>query len=313
MKFLFFLLNLIQCYAYRSEILKNLKLPIKSSLFLEKTNYISSFNWCNKDGKSYCTKSKNQHIPQYCGSCWAHGTLSALEDRLKIKRADVGGTDIILSVQHVLNCMNRDGYEGSCYGSTLDSVYKWLVNNKISLSYETSLPYLACSADSNEGFCKYIDSSCKPINIAKTCGSFTSEQGDCSGLLVYPNLTLSGYTYILGEQQMKNEIYNNGPIACGVDAEPLLNYTTGILMDDGIEINHVIEVVGWGSNYWIIRNSWGEYWGEFSFARIGINSLQILSESCVAGEIKTYTAPELSNQVHCYESGANCINKMILI
>merc|ERR1712216_656045 len=108
----------------------------------------ATFVWNNVKGHNFLTKSLNQHIPQYCGSCWAHGSVSALGDRIKIARK---GIDINLSVQHMLNC----GGVGSCYGGSVDGPYQWL--HKLSksgggISYDTSNPYMACSSDSKQGF-----------------------------------------------------------------------------------------------------------------------------------------------------------------
>ena len=72
------------------------------------------FTWFNKDGVNYCTESRKQHIPQFCGSCWALGSVSALADRIKIARGRKG-IDINPSVQHLWNC----GGVGSCHGGVL--------------------------------------------------------------------------------------------------------------------------------------------------------------------------------------------------
>merc|ERR1712232_425081 len=124
------------------------------------------------------------------------------------------------------------------------------------ISYETAQPYMACSSENKEGFCQSADWTCKPVNIARTCGSFDHEGGDCTGLSNYPNATISDYGSISGVAAMKKEIFNRGPIACGIDAMPLLNWESGIITKKSDATDHVISVVGWGKDHWIVRNSW---------------------------------------------------------
>ena len=71
------------------------------------------------------------------------------------------------------------------------------------------------------------------------------------------------------EVAMMTEIYNHGPISCGVAVtDSLVSYTGGIYMDttNFTAVNHDISVVGYGEEsgqkFWIVRNSWGTYWGE---------------------------------------------------
>ena len=72
---------------------------------------------------------------------------------------------------------------------------------------------------------------------------------------------------------MMSEIYNRGPIACGISVTDDLykHYTGGVFYDktNATMIDHDISVVGYGVDeptglkYWLIRNSWGTYWVSF--------------------------------------------------
>mmetsp|Transcript_3306 Transcript_3306/g.3714 ORF Transcript_3306/g.3714 Transcript_3306/m.3714 type:complete len:112 (-) Transcript_3306:398-733(-) len=109
---------------------------------------------------------------------------------------------------------------------------------------------------------------------------------------------------------MQAEIFARGPIACGIDASPILNYQSGIATDAGEEVDHIISVVGWGNDekegqYWIVRNSWGEYWGEMGYVRVKFGAL-LVEQDCAWATLADYTAPEKENQFHCVEDGSNC-------
>lgn len=281
------------------------KITHKNNLMMKNVALPQNFTWCDKDGTNYCTMSRNQHLPQYCGSCWAHGAVSALADRIKIARG-AKGTDINLAVQHILNCGNA----GSCHGGSVVGPYQWiyeLSKSGTGISYETSNPYMACSSESDEGFCGHADWSCNTMNVARTCSTFSSNGGKCVGITKYPNATVTDYGSISGAEDMATEIYNRGPISCGIDAAPILDYKGGVSSLRGDGVDHVVSVVGWGTEgskqYWIVRNSWGEYWGEMGYIRVekGNNALH-LEDECA------FAVPGAFTDVNfpCNEGGENC-------
>ena len=299
------------CINYRNEFIETeIKLDevdYSDNNFLKDLDLPLEHDWGNIDGKSYLTKNLNQHIPQYCGSCWAHGALSALGDRIKIMR---GGKspDINLSIQFILNCGKLLG--GSCYGGNHHGAYRF-IQMRGYVPYDTCLSYEACSSDSDEGYCGKVDYSCNDLNICRTCSTFTSNGGKCVGIKRFPNASIIDHGRVRGVSNMKMEIFKNGPIAVGVNAEPLVEYKGGIFDDSSASrgINHVVSINGWGydkesdKQYWIARNSWGEYWGEMGNFRIAMGDNQLGIEDDGAWAIPGNWT-ELNYP--CNEDGSNC-------
>lgn len=282
-------------------------LPIS---YVDPASLPESFSWSNVSGVSWLTRMLNQHTPQYCGSCWAHASMSVLADRIKIERNRQqqgrgndctrnkhkveAQDDINLSIQFLLNCAGPER-RLSCHGGSATRAYQYIKDVAGYVPFDTCQPYIACSSDSSEGFCSFVDTSCRPENICRSClgeNGTNSAGGTCRAIKRFPNATVSEYgTYHNASVgAIKAEIYTRGPVKASVNATPLVYYNGGIIRDMSVRDqghNHGVSIVGWGfdedderkDQYWIVRNSWGEYWGEMGFFKVllGHNLLGIES------------------------------------
>mmetsp|Transcript_115956 Transcript_115956/g.328158 ORF Transcript_115956/g.328158 Transcript_115956/m.328158 type:complete len:393 (+) Transcript_115956:84-1262(+) len=252
----------------------------------------ANFDWRDVNGRSFVTVDLNQHQPFYCGSCWIHGTSSALNDRIKVMR-EARFPDVVLARQALLNCVPAaDGVSPppGCHGGDAWMIHRFMQKQKV--PDETCITYAA------------VNQECTPMNVCRNC--FRSDNpatpfapGPCWGEPTFIGYGVRSYGNISGEAAMMKEIYARGPIACaGVTTRDFVHsyaQNPGVLKDgvfrdstryNESDIDHEMEVAGWGetedgTKYWVVRNSWGTYWGEVGWFKLerGKNSL-LLEGAC---------------------------------
>jgi len=207
----------------------------------------SAFDWRALNG---VTPVRNQRS---CGSCWAFGTVAVLESALKIR----SGVAEDLSEQYLISC-NESGWD--CEGGWWAHDYhQWRIpagESSPGAVLESDFPYSAS------------DELCDPP---------------------HPHMYLIdswGYVdpsvYVPSVEQIKHAIYNCGPVGAAVYVGSLFQGYTGGVFDaneapSATKVNHAVVLVGWNDDYygdgsnvgvWILRNSWGSWWGEGGYMNI---------------------------------------------
>ncbi|XP_051535503.1 dipeptidyl peptidase 1-like [Myxocyprinus asiaticus] len=224
------------------------------------------WDWRDVDGVSYVSPVRNQAS---CGSCYSFATMGMLEARVRIQTNNT--QQPVFSPQQVVSC--------SHYSQGCDGGFPYLIGKYIQdfgIVEEDCFPYTG--ADS-------------PCNVPDKCARYYA----------------SDYHYVGGfyggcsETAMMLELVRNGPIGVALEVYPdFMHYKEGIYHHTGLRdtnnpfelTNHAVLLVGYGKchktgeKYWIVKNSWGNGWGENGYFRIRRGT-----DECAIESIAVATTP----------------------
>lgn len=178
-----------------------------------------------------------------CGSCWAFSVVAVMESHIAIQT----GKLLEMSEQQLVDCVPNPqhcGGTGGCQGAT----------------QELGFDYYHKTGGANAG----------------SAYKYTARDGTCKDSASPKIATIEGFNQlpVNDYDALMTALATKGPVSVSVAADRWMFYDSGIFNGEcGATIDHAVVAVGYGADakgnlFWIIRNSWGNRWGESGHIRL---------------------------------------------
>lgn len=174
-----------------------------------------------------------------CGSCWAFSTSGAMEGQHFRKTKKL----VSLSEQNLIDCTSSGGNSG-CNGGFMEIAFNYVKENN-GIDTEQSYPY-----EGRDGECRFN---------ASNVGAMVT------GMVSVP----------VSEDKLKEAVALVGPVSVSMDSSQIRHYNGGVHYQANCSRTHgghAMLVVGYGSenglDYWLLKNSFGQSWGDNGYLKI---------------------------------------------
>ena len=212
-------------------------IPELSESLIDESSLPTSTDWRHM---KIVTPVKNQ---QQCGSCWAFSAVGSMEGQHALKTGHL----VSLSESQIVDC---DVSDAGCSGGFMDGAFEYVIAQG-GIDTEQSYPY-----NPRDDPCIFNKS-----NIGATFSSYKDVKG--------------------GELGLQKAVADIGPISVAIDASSaqFQFYKKGVYYDSSCSssmLDHGVLVVGYGTtpngtDYWIVKNSWGPDWGDEGYIYMSRN------------------------------------------